>query len=719
MDCGPTCLKIISKYYGKNISLESLRKHSNFNKEGVSLLGISEAAEKIGFKTIGVKIAFDKLKLDVPLPCILHWDQNHFVVAYKIDKQYVYIADPARDLIKYKHSDFISHWISYKNENIQEGIALLLEPTREFYENESDSIIKKNNHREYGMLKYLLKFKKLLFQIFLGIIAGVLLQLIFPFLTKSIIDIGINTRNVEFIYLVLVAQISLFAGRTAIDFIRSWILLHISTRLDISLISDFLIKLMRLPISFFDTKMIGDIMQRIGDHHRIESFLTGTSFNVLFSLINLMVFGIILAIFNLKIFLIFLIGSSIYILWILLFLKRRKMLDFQKFEVSAKNQSVLVQLIYGIQEIKLNNCEIKKRWEWDNVQAKLFKFNINSLYLSQIQQAGAFFINEGKNIFITFLAATSVLSGNLTLGGLLAIQYIIGQLNSPIEQLVLFIQQAQDAKLSLNRLNEVHQLEDEDPIDKVTNDTLTNKSILIENLSFSYDGPNSHNVLNNINFFIESGKTTAIVGTSGSGKTTLMKLLLRFYSINKGEIKIGGRDINTFSHSFWRSQCGVVMQDGFIFSDTILNNITIGNVEFNSQQLEKAVEVANLKEFIDSLPLGFNTKIGTEGNGISQGQKQRILIARAIYKNPQYLFFDEATNALDAYNESIIHNNLTNFFIGRTAIIIAHRLSTVKNADQIIVLHKGEIIESGSHKELIQNKNHYYELIKNQLELDN
>ncbi len=719
MDCGPACLKMISKFYGKNSHIENIRLNSSLNKDGVSIFGISVAAEKLGFKSFAVKISFEKLKFEAPLPCIVHWDQNHFVVVYKIDKKYVYIADPSKDLLKYTYIDFNKFWITDKKEDTERGIALLLEPSNRFYTPDINEIPKENiNYAITGVLNYLWGFKKLIFQIFLGILAGTLLQIIFPFLTKSIIDIGINTSNLSFIYLVLIGQIVLFAGKTVIDFIRSWILLHISTRLNVSIISDFLIKLMKLPISFFDAKMIGDIMQRIGDHHRIESFLTSTSLNLLFSLITLVVFGIILAFFNFKIFFIFISCSVIYLFWILIFLKRRKILDFHKFEYSSKNQSILVQLIYGIQEIKLNNCEISKRWEWDNIQAKLFKFNIRSLYLNQFQQTGAFFINETKNIFITFLAATSVINGELTLGGMLAILYIIGQLNSPVEQLVQFIQLAQDAKLSLNRLNEIHQLKDEDPDDVITNDILNSGDINIQSLSFSYDASNNTTVLKNINLNIESGKTTAIVGTSGSGKTTLLKLLLRYYSIKNGIIQIGGRDINTYSHSFWRSQCGVVMQDGFLFSDSIINNITIGRKEFDKEKFENAIDVSNLREFIDNLPLGYNTKIGAEGNGISQGQKQRILIARAVYKNPQYILFDEATNALDASNENIIQNKLSIFFQNRTAIIVAHRLSTVKNADKIIVLNNGEVVEIGNHKDLISNKRHYYDLVKNQLELE-
>jgi ATP-binding cassette subfamily B protein len=549
---------------------------------------------------------------------------------------------------------------------------------------------------------------------------GSLLQLIFPFLTQSIVDKGIGNQNIDFIYLVLIAQFILIVSRTSVDFIRNWILLHISTRINISLISDFLIKLMKLPIGFFDTKMTGDILQRIGDHTRIEQFLTSSSLSILFSMFNLVIFSVVLAWYNLTILVVFLVGSIIYFTWVLLFMKKRRALDFKRFAQASENQSNVIQLITGMQEIKLNNCEKQKRWKWERIQVKLFKVSIKSLALSQYQQIGGIFFNETKNILITFLAAYSVIMGNMTLGMMMSVQYIIGQLNSPIDQMITFMQSAQDAKISLERLGEIHQKDDEEKADEEKISIIPeNKSLNISDLNFQYEGPHSEMVLKNINLHIPEGKITAIVGSSGSGKTTLVKLLLGFYPPVTGEIKVGDVSLQQFNSRTWRQQCGAVMQDGFVFSETIAENIAISDESINKQKLLHAVKVANIQEFIESLPLAYNTKIGQEGSGISQGQKQRMLIARAVYKNPEYIFFDEATNALDANNEKIIMNNLNEFFKGRTVVVVAHRLSTVKNADQIVVLEKGEIVEIGTHAELTDKRKRgvYFELVKNQLEL--
>ena len=712
MDCGPACLRMVAKYYGKNFSLQRLRDISGINREGVSLLGISEAAEKIGMRTTGARLDMQQLA-ETELPIILHWDQNHFIILYKIKKGKYYIADPAKGLLEYKEKEFLAHWLGTHLQN--EGIVLMLSPMPDFYIQENDQAKIVN----LGfLLKYLYQYKRLLVQLLIGLGVGSLLQLILPFLTQSIVDIGINTRNVNFIYIILIAQAMLIVGRMSVDFLRSWILLHMSTRINISILTDFLIKLMKLPISFFDTKMTGDIMQRINDQKRIETFLTGSTLSVVFSMFNLVVFSAVLATYNISIFLIFLLSTVIYSLWVIAFLKKRRNLDFKRFDISSKNQSAVVQLISGMQEIKLNNCEQQKRWEWEHIQASLFRYNIKSLALGQYQQAGTFFINEGKNLLITFLVAKSVIDGQLTLGAMMAVQYIIGQLNSPIEQMLGFVQQLQDAKISLERLNEISQLDDEEPADlKFIKELPFDKSITLKNLSFTYPGAGNEPVLSEINLSIPEGKTTAIVGMSGSGKTTILKLLLRFYEAQKGEVKVGNASLNQISFHYWRGVCGTVMQDGFIFSDSIARNIAVGDEYPDRQRLENALSVANIDEFINSLPLGLNTKIGAEGKGISQGQKQRILIARAVYKNPQYIFFDEATNALDANNEKVIIENLESFFKGKTVVIVAHRLSTVKNADNIVVLDKGKIIQQGSHAALIKAGGEYFELVKNQLDL--
>jgi ATP-binding cassette subfamily B protein len=723
MDCGPACLQMIAKHYGKHYRQEYLRDNCFLTREGVSLLGISEAAEKIEFRTTGVKITFEQL-CEAPLPCIVHWKQRHFVVVYHLPnpskggaKMLVKVADPAHGLIKYTQEEFLNGWLSSRKDGEDTGIALLLEPTPEFYAQDGE----RSDRTKFAfILKYLRPYRKLITQLFLGMLLGTLLQLIFPFLTQSIVDYGINNNNLSFVTLILIAQLTLFAAQTAVEFIRSWILLHISARINISIISDFLIKLMKLPIGFFDTKMIGDLMQRIGDHSRIQSFLTSTTLNTLFSFVSFVVFVGVLAFYNITLLLVFLLASTLYVLWIVLFLKRRRNLDFKRFAQGAAEQSNLYQLITGMQEIKLNNCERQKRWEWERIQARLFKISIKGLALSQYQQSGAFFINETKNIIISFFAAQAVITGNMTLGMMMAVQYIIGQLNAPISQFIGFIQSAQDAKISMERLGEIHNREDEEESAENKIQYLPDdRSFSIQNLSFQYEGPHSEAVLRDLNLHIPAGKTTAIVGMSGSGKTTLVKLLLGFYPPTKGEINVGDTHLQNLSKQLWRTECGAVMQDGFIFSDAIARNIAVGDEHIDSARLVHALKVANLKDMIESLPLGVNTKIGQEGHGLSQGQKQRILIARTVYKNPSFLFFDEATNALDANNEKAIMENLEAFFAGKTVVIVAHRLSTVKNADKIVVLNKGRITETGTHAELTALRGEYYELVKNQLELGN
>jgi ATP-binding cassette subfamily B protein len=717
MDCGPSCLRMIARHYGKTYSLQTLRERSYITREGVSLLGTSDAAESIGFRTMGVKLSFEQLEKDAVLPAIAHWKQRHFIVVYKIKRNKVYCADPAIGLISYTREEFLKGWASTQKEGEQQGVCLLLEPSPDFYAID-DEKLKKNNLR--FLLSYLRPHRKYMVQLVLGILLGSILQLIFPFLTQSIVDIGINNQDLGFITLILIAQLVLFISQTSVEFIRGWILLHINTRINVSLISDFLAKLMRLPIGFFDTKMIGDMMQRIGDHRRIEAFLTGSSLNILFSGFTFLIFSVVLAIYSLKILLIFLAGSLLYVLWVYLFLKKRRELDYKRFTQMADNQSNLIQMITGMQEIKLNNCEKQKRWEWERIQARIFRVNLKGLSLNQYQQAGAGFFNQLKNILITFVAAQAVVEGQMTLGMMVAVQYIIGQLNAPIDQLITFMRSAQDAKISLERLGEIHQKEDEESPEKATITIIPeNKGIRVSGLSFQYEGPHSPFVLKDLDLDIPEGKVTAIVGPSGSGKTTLVKLLLGFYKPVKGEIRISDIRLENVSTRLWREKCGAVMQDGFIFSDSIANNIAVGQEVIDKERLLYASGMANIQEFTDSLPLAFNTKIGVEGVGLSQGQKQRILIARAIYKNPQFLFFDEATNSLDANNEKVIMENLGQFFKGKTVIVVAHRLSTVKNADQIIVLEKGQITERGTHQELTEKRGSYYHLVKNQLELGN
>lgn len=715
-DCGPTCLKIISKYYGKILSAEKLRRLSETTRDGSNLLGLSGAAESIGFRSLCVTLS-PKLLKKASLPCVLHWNNDHFVVLYKIKNQKYFLSDPAFGLIEYSEKEFVERWISEgATVDSNDGVALLLEPTPDFYELEDDVNEKSFGFRHF--FKYLIKYKKLLTQLFLGLIASSILQVTFPFLTQSIVDIGIKNQDINFIYLILIAQLSLFIGRIIIDTVRSWILLHVSVRLNISLISDFIVKLMKLPIAYFDSKMTGDILQRINDHSRIEKILTTSSLSVLFSSINLVIFSAILLYYNYKIFTIFLVGSLLYFLWITIFLKKREKLDHKKFSQVSQEQSKIIELINGMQEIKLHNAERRKRWGWEFVQAKLFKISIETLALEQYQSVGSSFINELKNILITVISAKLVIEGEITLGMLIAISYIVGQLNSPIAQLIGFIREFQDAKISLKRLEEVHNIENE--INDSNRGNSVNSAGDIELIDVSYRYPGAHRLaIQNLSLSIPNKKITAIVGMSGSGKTTLMKLILGFYKTSNGLIKVGNTQLNEIDPGLWREQCGVVMQEGYIFNDTIAHNIAIKDDVFDREKLKKAVKAANIQSFIEDLPSSYNTKIGSEGVGISVGQKQRVLIARALYKEPNYVFLDEATSSLDANNEKIIQQNLNEIFENKTVLIIAHRLSTVKNADNILVMDKGNIVEKGTHNELISSKGQYYNLIKNQLELDN
>jgi ATP-binding cassette subfamily B protein len=761
MDCGPACLGMLCNHYGKNISLTTIRDRTQIGKEGVNMLGLSEAAEDFGFRALAVQISCEQLVNEVSLPCILHWSQVHFVVLTKVKKKSLFyrkerfvIADPISGLVTLDLDTFQKHWVSNSIDNEPVGVALLVEPTKTFYEKgKEDTASTVLAFR--SIFNSLLTYKKRLLQLILSLGVASLVQMLLPFLTKSIVDTGIKTKDISFIYLVLYAQAALFFGKITMDIIRNRALLYIGTCFNISVLSNFLSKLMKLPIGFFDSKQTGDIMQRIDDHKRIESFLTGSSLNVLFSLITLLVFSVVLACYNGMVFFVFVLAGLVYILWVVFFLKKRKQLDYKQFGVAAHEQSTVIQMIQGMQEIKLQGCEKQIQRNWDRIQAKLFKLKIKGLNIEQWQQSGALVINEGKNMLITFFCAKAVIEEQLTLGTMLAIQYIIGQLNSPLEQMIDFVRNWQNAKISMERLNEIHHMEEEEPVHlnllKELPASLSKKLaggklvtmhpamfptgsernvpadkthepsypvIAFNKVSFTYTGAGNEPVLNEISFSIPPGKTTAIVGMSGSGKTTLLKLLLRFYVPQQGDIKFGNTQLNKISHKVWRNRCGVVMQDSFIFSASIADNIAVGVEKINKEKLTYAVKLANIEGFIEDLPLGFNTKIGPDGHGISQGQRQRILIARAVYKNPDLILLDEATNSLDANNESIIIENLQQFFKGRTVVVVAHRLSTVKHADQIIMLERGRIAEKGTHQELVNLKGYYYTLVKNQLDLD-
>lgn len=742
MDCGPTSLRIVAQHYGRHYSLQNLRERCHITREGVSLLGISDAAESIGLRSTGVKITWEQLRDEASLPCIVHWNQQHFVVVYRIarrrGKWWVWVSDPASGLLKYDEVQFRRAWeqsgerlgLAARLSEPQDGrpaglpgtvggrgIALLLEPTPQFYKERGDE----DKRLRFGqLLHYLRPYKSYLVQLALAMLTASLLSLILPFLTQSVVDKGIGTGNLSFVVMMLIAQVVLVLGQLANNLIRSWLMLHMTTRISISLISDFLAKLMRLPIAFFDSKMVGDIMQRIGDYNRIQTFLTGALLSMAMAVVSFVIYGTVMGGYDPTILGIFLAGSALYVGWILLFMKRRRKLDYMRFQEASANQSNIVQLINGMQEIKLNNCEKQKRWEWERIQARLFQVSIKGLVLGQTQEVGGTFIDQTKNVVISFLAASAVIEGEMTLGMMMALQYIIGQLNAPLSQFISFVQATQDAKISLERLSEIQEKDDEEPADEERiREIPRHADIEFRGVTFRYDGPHSAKALDDVSVTIPADRVTAIVGASGSGKTTMLKMMLGFYAPSEGEVLLAGRKVAQYSASCWRRACGTVMQEGYVFSDTIANNIGVADERPDMERVRRAAAIANIDTFIDELPLGYNTKIGADGHGLSVGQKQRLLIARAAYKDAEYLFFDEATNSLDANNERTIMERLERLFENRTVVVVAHRLSTVKNADNIVVLDHGRIVEQGTHAELTARRGYYYELVRNQLELGN
>ncbi len=726
-DCGPTCLQMISAYYGRNLELDTVRESCYITKEGVSLLGISQAAEKLGYRTLIASLDKETLIQECPLPAILHWNQDHFVVLYKIKSplftnsnstlnSYKFlIADPAHG-VHYVGADIMDKcWVQTES---HKGSALFLEPTSSFYsvrENVRDSKMWSR------LTKYLVPFKQQFAQLLLYLTLSTAIALAFPFITQNLVDQGILVGDYNVITLFLLAQLVLFFSGTAFDIMRNWLLIHMNSKISLHILSDFLKKLMSLPIRFFDTKSIGDVSQRINDHHRIESFLTGVLSNTIFSCLQIIILAVILFYFSIVIGLVFVVMSCLGVAWIFLFQAKRKKLDYIRFLQNRVMHEKLFELVIGMQEIKLNGSENTKRWDWEFTQQKLYRLNIKSLWLEQTQLSGFLFFSYSKNIVLTYLAAIAVLDHSFSLGTMLSISYIIGQTNSPLEQIVDFFKSAQNAKLSFSRLMEVQEKEseerprDSDELDAIYDPQLKN-DVHINNVSYQYQGPRSPYVLNNLSFTIQHGSITAIVGKSGSGKTTLLKLLLGFYQPTAGQVMLGDAEVGSLSPSWWRSKCGIVMQDGYLFSETIAKNIALDGMEIDPERFKRAVEASGVDEFVQELPLKYNTRIGANGTGLSGGQKQRILIARAVYKNPEFIILDEATSSLDATNEKNVMQQLHTFFKGKTVVIVAHRLSTIKNADKIVVLEKGAIIETGNHTELLAQKGTYFNLVKNQMD---
>ena len=718
-DCGPTSLRMIARHYGLDYSTEMLRKHCHITRHGVNLLGISEAAEYIGFETAGVKVTFEELAEEGVFPCILHWNQNHFVVCYGIEKckhggYKIHISDPASQRLTYTKEEFERCWIGPQADKDSNGVALMLEPGDDFGKIEDE--YRKNSRSMLSFARYFTPYRSMIGQLVLAMLVGSIIQMVLPFLSQAMVDQGINGRNLNVITLILFAQLGFFIATLSIDYIRSWIMLHMNSRIDIQLIADFLIKLTAMPLKFFDSRMTGDILQRIGDHGRIKNFLLSNSMRIIFSLINFVVYLAILAYYNVLVLAIFVVGNTLYVAWISFFMRYRRELDIKRFNQSALEQSKMIQLVQGMQDIKLNNCERQKRWEWERIQVRLFQIGLKGLRIGQIQQSGSVFFTQTTHILIYYIAAKSVVEGSMTLGMMMSLTYIIGQVSAPIGELIGFAQSFQDAKISLERLNEIHSQDDEETnIAKKLSTLPKEHDIEIKDLSFSYTGSERELALKNITLSIPAHKVTAIVGESGCGKTTLIKLLQGFYEPTHGSITVGDTMLSDINPHTWRAATGSVMQDSFIFSDTIANNIAVNSDETDKEQMRNAAHMARIDDFVESLPMGYDTIIGMEGKGVSQGQRQRILIARAIYKNPKYIFLDEATNSLDATNEAKIMDNLRQFYEGRTVVISAHRLSTVRDADQIIVMNAGEIVERGNHYSLLKKRGRYYELVKHQI----
>ena len=720
MQCGIACLQMVCEYHGRKVSASEVEELCPSTAEGVSMLGMGRAAEALGLHTVSGRLSVDMLA-KAPLPCILHWRQRHFVVLHRIKgrgRRLRYcVADPAKGLVEYTREELEEGWLSSRSDGEDKGIAMLLEPTPGFVHKGHDGREGGETRSMRFLFGYVRRYRRPFLHVLAGLAIGSIIQLLLPLLTQAVVDRGIADRDIGFVWLVLAGQLMLTFSATALDFVRRWLLLHISVRINLSILSDFFTRLFGLPMAFFDTKHTGDILQRMADHDRVEQFLTGRVLSILFSAVTLLVFGCMLLSYDAVVFMVFAVFSVAYGLWITAFLRRRRVLDYERFDREAECQDKTWQMVTAMQEIKLQDCRRRRRHEWEEAQAALFGVRMKGLKLQQGEEAGGVLINSVKNILITVIAAMAVIDGRMTLGQMLAVQYIIGQLAVPVENMLGFVYSLQDVRLSLERINEIHRATPEGHDGALTAFASADRAIRVQGVTFRYDRNALHPTLHGISLDIEQGKTTAIVGASGSGKTTLLKLLLAYYPIECGQITVGGRPLADFDPQWWRSRLGVVMQDGVIFSESVARNIAVDDGEIDRDRLLAAARMARVDEFVEALPLGYDTRIGRNGMGLSAGQRQRILIARAVYKDPEYVFMDEATNSLDANNERAIVESLGEFLRGRTVLIIAHRLSTVRNADRIAVMDRGRIVECGTHEELAALRGAYYKLVKNQLEL--
>lgn len=722
MQCGAACLLSVCHFYGRSgMSLEQMTEMCGVGRDGVSIYDLNKAARRLGFETLCAKLTLSDL-LDITLPCILFWNASHFVVLFEARGGRYVIGDPALGVVERSEAEVSQAWLAADDDDgVLRGVVLGLSPTDDFSCGGDCGVQSLSLRKSLPSLwTYVRPHRWCIAQLAAGLAFGCVVQLILPFLSQAVVDVGVGLRDVGSLWTLVIAQMALMLGRAAAGFVRSWILLRIGTRVNIAMVSDFLAKLMRLPMTFFDKKLTGDILQRMGDYSRVRDFFTSQALDALFALSSVAVFAFVLGCYSLRLFAVFLVGSLAHAAWLSFFMRRRRVLDYELFRRQALCSNKTLECVSSLHEVKLQGCGARRRAEWEASQEALVSTQAQSLALSQRQEAGSVVIAEGKNIVMTLCSATAVMSGDMTMGMMLATQFIAGQLVSPIERLTRFAYAAQDVRVSLERILSVSRMPDEDDGRNASPvDVDWRLGVEFRHVSFAYSPSEcGHPAVDDVSLYFPSGKVTAIVGASGSGKSTLIKLLLGFFEPQEGDVSVGGVELSSLPMEWWRGQCGIVMQDGVIFSDSVARNIAMADDEPDMRRVREAARLACADGFISDLHAAFETKIGAEGQQLSKGQAQRILLARAVYRNPSLLILDEATNSLDTVSERRIVDNLASFCAGRTTIVIAHRLSTVRNADNIIVMSGGRVVERGTHNELAKLHGYYYELIKNQLDID-